>query len=198
MRPSVETAAGRVFYGRSAVDLAPNHETFFVAALAKQVDGICEAQLPIGRADVATSTHVFEVESARTWRSGAKQVLGYAAMSGLIPVLALFGSDNYDRYWRLIQDNFLPLELLVWRDGWVPMGDASMQVRPGSLAVSVRRHEVDQEFVDALAFVEALEKRLERKPKNKSEPGTVALLDFAQEWCTSRLAAYARGAEIES
>jgi hypothetical protein len=59
--------------------------------LARQLRGITEALLPYGRADVATATHVFEVESAPKWREGVRQVLAYAAQCGLAPAVALFG-----------------------------------------------------------------------------------------------------------
>jgi hypothetical protein len=64
--------------------------------LGQQVGGILEAGLPYGRADVLTSAAVFEVESYPTWRTGVRQVLAYAAQTGLSPQLALFGAARGD------------------------------------------------------------------------------------------------------
>lgn len=60
--------------------------------LARQLDGVIEARLPLGFADVVTATAVFEVEPRHSWQTGARQVLAYAAQCGLTPALALFGA----------------------------------------------------------------------------------------------------------
>ena len=51
--------------------------------LAAQLGGITEAALPYGRPDVLTASAVFEVEPARQWRHGVRQVLAYPAQTGL-------------------------------------------------------------------------------------------------------------------
>jgi hypothetical protein len=58
--------------------------------LARQLGGLTEAALPLGFADVLTSTAVFEVEPRHSWREGARQALAYSAQCGLPPALALF------------------------------------------------------------------------------------------------------------
>jgi len=58
--------------------------------LARQLDAVTEAQLPLGFADVITAQAVFEVEPRHTWREGARQVLAYAAQCDLPPALALY------------------------------------------------------------------------------------------------------------
>jgi hypothetical protein len=64
--------------------------------LAKQVQGVTEASLSYGRADVLTATAVFEVEPVRTWRHGVRQALAYSAECGLPPSLALFGAAHHE------------------------------------------------------------------------------------------------------
>jgi hypothetical protein len=64
--------------------------------LARHLDGCTEAYLPYGRADVATETHVIEVEPARSWRHGVRQALAYASQCDLSPGLALFGTASRD------------------------------------------------------------------------------------------------------
>ncbi len=64
--------------------------------LAAQLGGITEAVLPYGRADVLTTTAVFEVETAKKWRDGVRQALAYSAQIGLPPAIALFGTIHHD------------------------------------------------------------------------------------------------------
>lgn len=64
--------------------------------LARHLDGCTEARVPYGRADVATETHVIEVEPLRSWRHGIRQALAYAAQCDLAPGLALFGAASAD------------------------------------------------------------------------------------------------------
>jgi hypothetical protein len=83
---------GRTFPGRLPVDSAVTcGEHVFRNSLAERVHGLVEVSLPFGRADVMTTTDVFEVEAHRSWRTGMRQVLAYGAMVGLRPQLALFG-----------------------------------------------------------------------------------------------------------
>jgi hypothetical protein len=60
--------------------------------LAEQLGGIVEVWGPAGRADVVTTTAVFEVKRWRLWEQGLQQVIGYAAQFGLPPALAVFGA----------------------------------------------------------------------------------------------------------
>lgn len=80
--------------------------------LAFQLGGITEANLPYGRADVLTTTAVFEVEPSKNWRHGVQQALAYSAQTGLPPAIALFGAihhtDLLKRYIQLRGD--------WWRD----------------------------------------------------------------------------------
>lgn len=75
--------------GRSAVTLT---EHALRDELARQINGVTEAVLPYGRADVLTDRAVFEVEPAKHWRIAVRQVLAYAAQTGLPPHVALFGA----------------------------------------------------------------------------------------------------------
>ncbi len=72
-------------------------------SLAKQVHGLIEVSLPIGRADVATETDVFEVEPFRSWGAGIQQVLSYAAQTGMRPNIALFGDSSKDDRLRIFK-----------------------------------------------------------------------------------------------
>jgi hypothetical protein len=88
--------------------------------LARHVRGVTEAVLPYGRADVMTEQSVFEVEPAGSWRAGVRQVLAYAAQTGLPPSLALFGEAHRDLvlkiYLRLRDGS--PAIVLWWHNGW--------------------------------------------------------------------------------
>jgi hypothetical protein len=88
--------------------------------LARHVRGYTEAVLPYGRADVMSEQSVFEVEPAGSWRAGVRQVLAYAAQTGLPPSLALFGEAHRDLvlkiYLRLRDGS--PAIVLWWHNGW--------------------------------------------------------------------------------
>ena len=91
--------------------------------LAKQVDGVIELVLPYGRAEVATSTTVWEVERVSNWRDGVRQVLAYSVQSQLSPALGLFGvaprAHVLDVYLRL-RDGSPPIALWWYKHGrWV-------------------------------------------------------------------------------
>jgi len=108
---------GRQFRGRRPGELGVHGEAPYIAALAEQVGGIAEVVLPAGRADVATNTHVYEVEPARSWRRGAQQAYAYGAMSGLAPVLALFGEADYLDIYVKVRDRMPGLALWRWNGG---------------------------------------------------------------------------------
>jgi hypothetical protein len=90
--------------------------------LAVQLRGVRELVLPYGRADVATASQIFEVESYTKWRFGMRQVLAYAAQTGLTPCLALFGpahSKDVLRLYLKLRDGHPPVELWWHRyDKW--------------------------------------------------------------------------------
>lgn len=48
-----------------------------------------------------SSTAVFEVEPAKTWRRGVSQVLSYSAQTRLPPAIALFGAIHHDALLKL-------------------------------------------------------------------------------------------------
>lgn len=110
----------QVFRGRYPGSLGDRGEAPYIARLAERVGGIVEVMLPVGRADVANDTTVFEVEPVRSWRKGARQAFSYAGMSGLRPALALFGDfpdrDLLPTFIR-VRDGMAPLELWVWTCG---------------------------------------------------------------------------------
>jgi hypothetical protein len=85
--------------------------------LAAQLGGITEACLPYGRADVLTATAVFEVETARKWRDGVRQVLAYSAQAGLPPAIALFGTIHHDELLK----RYLKLRGNLWHDTPTPI-----------------------------------------------------------------------------
>lgn len=114
--PTITVPDGRVFRGRRANTLGDQGEAPYIAALARQVGGIVEVILPAGRADVATETHVFEVEPVGSWRTGAQQAFAYAGMSGLAPALALFGPADYLPIYLRIRDKMPGLSLWAWED----------------------------------------------------------------------------------
>lgn len=109
---------GRVMYGRWPQGMRATGEGPYIAALARQTGGVCEVVLPVGRADVATPTTVFEVEPASQWRTAVRQVLGYAGQTGLIPAIALFGPADYLRIYLFVRDRLPGLELWVYRYRW--------------------------------------------------------------------------------
>lgn len=66
-------------------------EHLFRDELARELHGKIEVRLASGRADVATATHVYEVEYVKRWRQGIEQAMRYGKASGLKPVVVLFG-----------------------------------------------------------------------------------------------------------
>ena len=116
-RPTVTAPDGRTYRGRWPQDLGTNGEAPYIKALAAQVRGVPEVVLPAGRADVATSTTVFEVEPAKSWRTGAQQAFAYAGMTGLAPALALFGEADWLSLYLRIRDRMMPLALWRWSYG---------------------------------------------------------------------------------
>lgn len=69
--------------------------------LATRVRGWIEVPVPFGRADVATATDVFEVEPISRWQTGVRQVLAYAAATGLRANVALFGPTPRDQQLKI-------------------------------------------------------------------------------------------------
>lgn len=116
-RPWIKVPDGRYFYGIWPQDMSRQRETDYIIALAAAVRGVCEVTLPVGRADVATGTIAFEVEPVGSWRAGARQAFGYAAMAGLEPAVALFGHADYLKIYLRIRDRMRPLGLWVFGDG---------------------------------------------------------------------------------
>jgi hypothetical protein len=89
--------------------------------LAKQVNGVTEATLGYGRADVLTAETVFEVEPMKAWRHGVRQTLGYSAMTGCKPAIALFGKATPDQVLRIymkLRDGRPAIELWWWNGRW--------------------------------------------------------------------------------
>lgn len=120
-RPYIRVPDGRIFYGRWPQSLGTRGEAPYIAALARHVRGVAEVTLVAGRADVATNEQVFEVEPARQWRRGAQQAFAYGGMTGLRPVLALFGPIDLLPIYLRIRDKMTPLELWAWRGRWEPV-----------------------------------------------------------------------------
>lgn len=114
--PSITGPDGRTYRGQYAHTLsAKNGESPWIAALARQIGGIAEVVLPAGRADVATDSHVYEVEPVKSWRHGARQAFAYSGMTGLSPALALFGKADYVQIYVTVRDRMPGLDLWVWR-----------------------------------------------------------------------------------
>lgn len=115
--PRIRVADGRSFPGLRPEEIVSEvGEAPFIRRLADQLRGLAEVRLPAGRADVATSSHVFEVEPMHQWRTGVRQAYGYAAMSGLKPGLALFGRGGLRGIYREMQQTMPGAELLAWDD----------------------------------------------------------------------------------
>ncbi|MBM0233195.1 hypothetical protein JNW91_15780 [Micromonospora sp. STR1_7] len=117
-RNPLRLADGRVLYGRWPQSMPTTGEGPYIAALARQVKGVPEVVLPVGRADVATAATVFEVEPARQWRTAIRQVLGYAGQTGLAPAIALFGPEDYLHIYLFVRDRLPGLGLWVYRGRW--------------------------------------------------------------------------------
>ncbi|GGM26546.1 hypothetical protein GCM10011608_09140 [Micromonospora sonchi] len=119
LRKRVTAPDGRSYSGRWPQQIPHTGEGPFIAALARTVNGACEVVLPVGRADVATSTTIFEVEPAARWRAGLRQVLAYAGQTGQRPALALFGAADYLKIFLFIRDRLPGTSLWVYRGHWV-------------------------------------------------------------------------------
>lgn len=111
----IRTAEGYSYSGRWPQDMANKGEGPYIAALAHKLGGSCEVVVPFGRADVATPTHIFEVEPARSWRIGVRQVLAYSAQTGMKPALALFGDADYLRIYLYLRDRVHAADIELWR-----------------------------------------------------------------------------------
>jgi hypothetical protein len=119
-RPILTLPSGRKVRGHPPFDNRKLLEHVLSDELARQVDGLVEVVLPYGRADVATTKRIFEVEPLKNWRAGVRQVLAYAAQSELRPALALFGSKAHHtevlKLYMKLRDGTPQVELW-WRDG---------------------------------------------------------------------------------
>lgn len=116
-RPTVTAIDGRTYRGIWPEAVKTPHEGPYIVALARQLGGVPEVTLPVGRADVATSTDVYEVEPVKSWRYGARQAFGYAGMTGMAANLALFGMAEYLSIYLQIRDRMPGLTLWRWHDG---------------------------------------------------------------------------------
>lgn len=116
-RPFIDLGDGRVFRGRWPQSLGEKGEAPYIRELAAKVAGVPEVTLQAGRADVMNRTDVFEVEHAKTWRTGARQAFSYAGMTGLAPNLALFGRNDYLDIYIEVRDRMPDLRLWVWHIG---------------------------------------------------------------------------------
>jgi len=118
LRPYVTAPDGRRYKGRHPEQMPMTGEGPYIAELARQTKGVCEVVLPIGRADSANESAVFEVEPARSWRSGARQAFAYAGQTGWSPALALFGPADYLNIYLFLRDRLPTLRLWIWRGRW--------------------------------------------------------------------------------
>lgn len=92
------------------------NESHYRDLLAETVGGRTEVSIKLGgRADVMTSTDVYEVEPLGTWKVGLRQALGYAAFSGLRGNLAVFGFMRSDEAVALfLQLREAPIDIGLW------------------------------------------------------------------------------------
>jgi hypothetical protein len=106
--------------GRTVTGRRPGHSASTLLehklrdVLARSLGGITEAVLPYGRADVMTTTRVFEVEPAAQWRHAVRQVLAYSMQCGLPPAIALFGEKHSSQVLSIylkLRDGRPPVEL---------------------------------------------------------------------------------------
>jgi hypothetical protein len=126
-RSSIMTAGGRLFWGHPpGCRLGPVSERAKRDELATMLRGLVEVRVAVGRADLMTSTHVFEVERLKTWSTGLQQAVAYAAVSEQRPALALVEANDPDRLMKAylrIRDK-LP-HVALWahgeRTGWQPI-----------------------------------------------------------------------------
>lgn len=118
IRNIITTPTGRRLRGRWPQDMPPTGEGPYIAALAQQLGGACEVALPVGRADVATKTTIFEVEPAHQWRTAVRQAYGYAGQTELTPAIALFGEANYLQIYLFVRDRLPGMQLWIYRGSW--------------------------------------------------------------------------------
>lgn len=120
VRPYIDSPSGRRYSGRYPQQVKAGIETPYILELAKSTNGVCEVVLPVGRADVACASTVFEVEPVKTWRTGLRQALGYAGQTGWKPGLALFGPADYERIYLFLRDHMpeAGVTLWIWRGEW--------------------------------------------------------------------------------
>jgi hypothetical protein len=133
MRKPVNTPDGRRFYGRWPQSMPSRGEGPFISALALTVGGACEVVLPVGRADVANNTTIFEVEPSRSWRTGLRQALSYAGQTGQRPALAIFGPADYLSIFLFIRDRIPGTGFWAYRGHWTEITSrriASLVHRP--------------------------------------------------------------------
>jgi len=76
----------------------------FRDALAILLDGKTEVPLRSGKADIVTSTHVYEVKRCRQWKHAIGQALVYASEVGLRSGIALFGWSPTEEVIQTIGD----------------------------------------------------------------------------------------------
>lgn len=136
-RSWITTTSGWAFKGSiPGADGAATGEAFYRDKLARQLRGLVEVALPFGRADVATTTDVFEVEPVDRWRHGVRQVLAYAVQCNLVPNIALFGETTKDERLRMylrLRDK-LRCECVLWLYG-PTYGWYRVTSRPAALRV---------------------------------------------------------------
>lgn len=130
-RPYVTTPHGRRLYGRWIRRMYLTGEGPWIIALACSVRGVCEVTTPVGRADVATDSLIFEVEPARTWRHGAQQAYAYGGSTGLRPAVAIFGEADYEEIYLRVRDRMPGLSLWVWQTGWIEITSRRLAKRKG-------------------------------------------------------------------
>jgi hypothetical protein len=117
---SITLPDGRLIWGRRPGHSGGNLlEHRLRDQLAQRVNGITEAVLPYGRADVLTADAVFEVEPAQAWRHAVRQALAYSAQCALPPAIALFGQTHRDdvlKVYLKLRDGRPPITLW-WYSG---------------------------------------------------------------------------------
>lgn len=119
LRKPVTAPDGRRYFGRWPQAMPSTGEGPFISALALTVGGVCEVALPVGRADVANNTTIFEVEPAKNWRTGLRQALSYAGQTGQKPALAIFGPADYLAVFLFIRDRLPGTGFWVYRGRWM-------------------------------------------------------------------------------
>lgn len=137
-RPALYAPNGTGYYGRYPAQMGSRGEAPYIAELARQVNGICEVVLPVGRADCANATTVFEVEPVTGWRGGTRQALAYAGQTGWKPALALFGQADYLRIYLFLRDRVPGVTLWIWRGWWDRTTNRNDAQRKGGLDIPLK------------------------------------------------------------